>query len=880
MNARQAWQRVRAYFRKDPLDGDLDEEMAFHLELATEENMRQGMTAEEARRRALIRFGGVMQAKEQHRETRGLPWLDVLAQDLRYAFRTLRRERGFTLVVVAILALGVGANVAVFSVVSTLLLRPLPFRDSQRLVWVAGNGGLGGLSDKSYRVDAFEEFKRDSHSLEEATAFVPYYAMSQTKLVGRGEPKPVAGVWVAGNFFSMLGIQPVLGRLFAPEECVKGSRDVVLLSYSFWQRQFASDPSIVGRSIMLDSDPTTVVGVLPPSFDFGSVFAPGTKMDIFSPAILDGGMRYWGHTLAVIGRLKPGVTVAQAQAETNTFFPQMKSSHPEWATDADTTITGLKDHISGKLRRSLIALWCAVGMILLIVCVNLSNLLLSRTAARSKEFAMRRALGAGRGRLVRQLLTESAILSGAGTLLGLGLAFAVTSWLAHQGSIALPLLSSVHVDRAALLWTLAIGMFTAVLFGVAPAFRISSESLQDSLKDAGHGMSDSRRHERMRAALVISEVALSCVLLVGAGLLLRSFLRLLDVDPGFQPEHAAAISVDINDGGDAVRRGVVAQEMLRQVRALPGVEEAGMSDMLPLGRNRSWDLSAKGRTYAKGTNHDAFVYIVTPGYFGAMGMHLLKGRDISWQDKADSEHVIVINEAAARRDWPGENPIDRLAQGIGYGDTHVIGVVADVHETSMEDAANPEVFVPITQGRPDGAELVVRTKLAPDSLASSVMGTLRAMNPGQPATEFQPVQQLVDHAVSPRRFFVLLVGIFAALGLVLASLGIYGVISYSVAQRTREIGIRMALGATRARVRFDVVARALQLVLFGIGVGTLASLLVARMIASLLFGTSPDDLTTYAGMALLLGAVALLAGYLPARRASRIDPIVALRGNL
>jgi predicted permease len=877
-SVQQAWQRVRAFFHKSPLDHDLDAEMASHMEFAIEENLKRGLSPEEARRQALVRFGGMAQMKEQQREARGLPWLDVLMQDLRYTFRTLRRDRGFTLVAVLILALGIGANVVVFSVVNTILLRPLPFRDSQRLVWVSGNDGLGALSDKTYRVDAYEEFRRYSRSFEEVTAFVPFYAVSQTKLVGRGEPRPVSSVWVAGNFFPMLGIQPVLGRLFTPEECVKGGRPAVLLSYPFWQRQFAGDPSIVGKAITLGNDAVTVVGVLPESFDFGSVFAPGSKMDVFVPAIMDG-FRSWGHMLSVIGRLKPGVTLAQAQAETNTFFLPLKASHPEWDTDAATTLTGLKEYVSGRLRRSLISLWCAVGLILLIVCVNLSNLLLARTAARSKEFAMRRALGAGRGRLIRQLLTESLILSGAGAVLGLALAFAATSWLAHQGSIALPLLSSVRVDQAALVWTLTIGVSAAVLFGVAPALRMSGGNLQEWLKDSGQGMSDGRKHERMRAALVVSEVALSCVLLVGAGLLLRSFLHVLDVDPGFRPANAAAMKVDFDDGGSSARRGAVLQEMLRRVSALPGIESAGISDKLPMDRNRSWELSAKGRAYPKGTNHDAFVYVVTPGYFDAMGMRMKKGRDFNWQDRADSEHVIVINEAAARRDWPGEDPIGRIAEGIGDGDSRVIGVISDVHESGMEDAVNPEVFAAISQANPEGAELVVRSQLPVGTFAATVMSTLRSMNPGQTATEFRPIQQLVDRSLSPRRFFVLLVGAFATLGLVLASLGIYGVIAYAVTQRTREIGIRMALGATRARVQAGVMTRTLRLALLGVGLGTIASLAMGRAIASLLFGTDPADPITYAGMILLLGTVALVAGYLSARRASRIDPMVALRGN-
>jgi predicted permease len=589
------------------------------------------------------------------------------------------------------------------------------------------------------------------------------------------------------------------------------------------------------------------------------------------------GMRNWGHVLSVIGRLKPGVAVGQAQAEATLLFSQSKAQHPEWLTDAKTTITGLREYVSGKLRRSLIVLWCAVGLILLIVCVNLLNLLLARAAGRSKEFAMRSALGAGRGRLIRQLLTESLVLSGAGALLGLGFAFAIIRYLAHQGSIALPLLSSVRVDVTVLTWTLLITVATSVLFGLVPGFKMSGGNPQEALKDAGPGMSAGRKHERLRSVLVISEVALACVLLIGAGLLLRSFLRVLDVDLGFQPSRAAAIKVDYDDGGNPARRGAILQEILRRVNAIPGIESAGLSDKLPLDRNRSWDLRAKGRVYPPGINDDAFVYVVTPGYVGAMGMHLREGRDFNWQDTPTSEPVIIINQAAARRDWPGMDPIGRLAQGIGGGDTRVVGVISDVRESSVEETSSPEVFVPATQAEPDGEDLVVRTKVPPEALASSVLKTLRTLNPGQPANEFRPLQQIVDHAVSPRRFFVSLVACFAVLGLVLASLGIYGVISYSVAQRTQEIGIRMALGATPSQVLFGVIAKTLRVALIGIALGIIGSLVAAKWIASLLFGTAPTDPATFVGVILLLSAVGFIAGYIPARRATKVDPLVALR---
>jgi len=378
----------------------------------------------------------------------------------------------------------------------------------------------------------------------------------------------------------------------------EGGRPAVLLSQTFWQRQFAADPAIVGQAIALNKQPVTVVGVLPSTFDFGSVFAPGMKMDVYVPAKMNV-LRNWGNTLSLIGRLRSGVTVAQAQAEANILFPQLIAAHPDWWDGYSATITELKDHVSGKLRRSLIVLWCAVGLILLIVCVNLSNLLLARTAARSKEFAMRSALGASRSRLIRQLLTESLVLSCAGAMLGLSFAFAVTTYLAHQGSIALPLLSNVRVDGVALAWTLLVAVAAAVFFGLAPGLRISCGNLQEALKDAGHGMRAGRKHDGLRAVLVISEVALACVLVIGAGLLLHSFLRVLDVDLGFQPSRAATIKVDYNDGNDPARRGAILQEMLRRIGSIPGIESAGIADMLPLGRNRSWGFSAKGKVYGK-----------------------------------------------------------------------------------------------------------------------------------------------------------------------------------------------------------------------------------------------------------------------------------------
>ncbi len=878
---REGLQRVRSFFQKPQRDMELDAEVAAHLEFAVDENMSRGMSREEARRQALIRFGGVSQAKEQQRDARGLPWLDALLQDMRFTFRTLGRDRGFAVIAVIILGLGIGANIAVFSVVNTILLRPLPFQNPQQLVRILSKKAGGGESSMTYSVDATEAFQRQTRSFQSVSGYYAFSSPDNLKLMGDGQPIPVTGLLVAGNFFQTLGVEPSLGRLFTAEECLHNSRPVVLLSHAFWKRQYSAHPDIVGQAIDLNGTPVTVIGVLPESFDFGAVFAPGSKVDVYSP-VINQEIQDDGNTLALLGRLKPGVSLAQAQAEADLIFPTLPQNlrHPEYDRNYTARLLVLKDYVSGKLRRSLIVLWGAVGLILLIVCVNLSNLLLARGAARGKEFAMRTALGAGRGRLLRQLLTESLVLSFAGAALGLGIAFAIVAYLAQQGSIALPLLSSVRIDGAALTWTLLVAMAAAVLFGLAPGLRISSGELQEALKDSGHGTSGGKKHETLRSVLIISEIALACVLLVGAGLLLRSFLRILDVDLGFEPSRAVSISVDYHDGGDAAKRSVIWQEVLRRVKSIPGVETAGIADNLPMSRNRSFDLRAKGTNPGKGELEDTFLYVVSPGYFDAIGMRLIRGRDFRWDDNDKKVSGVIINETVARRLWPGQDPIDRIAEAAGM-EARVIGVVADVHESSVEGSPGWQMY---TSGvspnlSPDGAQLVVRTKLPPATLAADVMKTLREINPAQPATEFRPVQNLVDHAVSPRRFFVLLVSVFAVLGLILASLGIYGVISYSVTQQTQEVGIRMALGASQARVQLAVIWKTMRLALMGIATGTVASFLTAHLIASLLFGTPATDRATFLSMILLLLMVALLAGYIPARRASRINPMIALRNS-
>ena len=816
-------------------------------------------------------------------------WTDLL-QDVRYTFRTLGRDPGFAVVSTLILALAIGANIAVFSVVNTLLLRPLPFPNAHELVWIAPPPSTCGWSCATYSADAYEEFRAQSRTYQDVTGYEAFTTPDNLRLTGRGEPEPATGIEVIGNFFQVLGVQAAMGRLFTPEEA-RGTAPVALLTNAYWRRQFAADPAIVGKAIELTGTPhdtglVTVVGVLPESFDFGAVFSPGAKVDLFIPLNLDV-ERNWGNITTLLGRLKPGVTLAQALDDAKRVAPNIYQSvrFPETLGQYKGALipVPLKDYVTGKLRRSLIALWCAVGAILLIAGVNLSNLLLARAAARAKEFAVRGALGASRGRIVRQLLMESLVLSGAGAAFGLGLALMLIAWLARQGSVALPLLSTLRIDGQALGWTVFVAVFTAMIFGLLPGLRMASGNLQEALKDSGAGAGLGRKHERVRAALVVSEIALAGVLLVSAGLLLRSFIKVLDVDLGFQPDRAASISVSYDesaptDDARVAKRSAIFQQILARVSALPGVEAAGIADFLPLGPNREWDTPVpQGKIFAPGKLPDPLVYVITPGFIRAMGIRL-HGRDFTWADGPHSERVVLINESAARVYWPGEDAVGKILMRDKEED-HVVGVVDDVHEESVEGRTGSQIYYPAMQQQPDWAQLVIRTGLPPAALAASVLRTLRELNPNQPAAEFRPIRSIVDRAVSPRRFFMILVAAFAGLGLLLATLGIYGVISYSVTRQRPEIGIRMALGATTGRVQRQVLAGTLRLVFAGMALGTLGAFAVAKLIASLLFATSPWDLPTYFGMALALLIVAAISGYIPARRASSINPMEALRNN-
>ncbi len=808
------------------------------------------------------------------------PSIDSIRQDLRYTFRALRRDRAFTTFAVLIVGLGIGASSTVFSIVNNLLLRPLPFRDPGRLVWITNhNSEDSDMSGSTTQVDHFLDLRKQSQSFSDVAAYFAFYGVGDNKLTGEGEPERLSGVPVSQNFFQLLGVRPQLGRLFTAEECKFNGPKAVLLGHGLWVRRFASDPRIVGRSLRLNDEAVSVIGVLPASFDFASVFTPGSHIDLYFPFPMSAETNRWGNTLAIVGRLKPGVALQTAQAEASILSRQFTEAHPRDRNDFAAKLSFLGDHVRGHIRPALIVLACAVGVVMLIVCANLSNLLLARTATRQKEIAIRTALGAVRGRLIRQMLTESVVLSCCGAVLGILLAVGGTRAMTHLQAISIPLLENVRVDATALGFTLLAAILTGLIFGLVPALQIPSRAIHNALKDTSRGSTAARGHAWIRSTLVVSEIAFACVLLVGAGLLIRSFLQVLDVNLGFHPEMAVAVRVDPSQQYKTQAQvNAYFDDVLRRARDIRGVAAAGLTDALPLGRNRSWTARVKGHTYKDGVYPDAFVRVVSDGYIRSMGIPLIAGRDLDERDTPSTDQVVLINQTMARKLFPGENAIGQII--IPDKERRVVGIVSDVRHLALEESSGSEMYLPIRQSQDYASvDLVVRTTRPPAQLASVVRNALKPIAPNLPVSDFRLVQQLVDKAVSPRRFIVMLLGGFALFALILASLGIYGVISYSVSQRTQEIGIRMALGATAGNLQSGIILQTLGLAAIGMLLGSAASWTLARALSGLLYGVTPADPVTFLGMLMVLTAVAALAGYLPARRASRIDPMVALRAD-
>jgi predicted permease len=795
--------------------------------------------------------------------------------DCKFAFRQLLKNPGFAAVAVLTLALGIGTCTAMFSLVHAVLLRPLPFRDSDRLVWIE-NVGTGGMSERTTRVDNFLEWHAQNTSFEELAAYFAFFDYARFTLIGSGEPQRLRGVSVSKNFLGVLGVQPMLGRGFTDEECVWNGRKAAMLSHAFWRQHFAGDPKVVGHSITLNGDPTEIVGVLPPTFDFDSVFAPGTEVELLLPFPLTEETARWGNTIFAIGRLKPGTTLRQAQAEFDVISRQVAGAHPERG-GFGARMSGLETSIRGAFRQSLLMLFAAVGCVLLIACVNLSNLLLARANARRKEFAVRVALGATRWHLIRQTLTESLLLAFGGCMLGVPLAFVATAGLSRLRTFSIPLLQSTSVDATVLGFTVAMTGLAGLVCGTLPALQLARGSMQQRLNDAGARGTGGAAAALVRRGLVISEIAVACVLLVGAGLLIQSFGKLLDVNLGFQPKRAVSWRVDPTRSFNSLAEGNrYYDRLIEQVSAIPGVESVGLSDTLPLGRNRTWGAGARGVSYPPGEYPIAFPRIVDHRYLQTMQIPLRAGRYFDVRDTADSEKVIVINETLAKHLWPGREAVGQMMSR--EGGTRVIGVVGDVRHGTLEEAGGPEMYLNFRQTSDwNAVELVVRATRPAASLAPDVRTVMKAFDPNLPATEFTTLEQIVDHAVAPRKLITHLLTAFSSLALGLAAIGLYGVIAYSVSQRTREIGIRMAVGAQRGDVLRLIVGEGLKTAVLGVLLGLIVARFATRVLESLLFGVTATDPFIFATNAAILVAVALLASVIPARRAARVDPMVALR---
>jgi putative ABC transport system permease protein len=811
--------------------------------------------------------------------------MGTLLKDVRYAARVLLKSPGFTAVAVLAVALGVGANSAIFSVVNAVLLKPLAYTDPGQLVLINHNYKKIDLK-ASVSAPGYAYYRDNAKSFSDVAAFGPM----NVNLTGEGEPERLQGMTVTANLFQALGARAAEGRTFASEENQIGNNRVVVLSDAFWHRRFGGLP-VVGKKITLNGETYEVVGVMPPGFQFGREFGP-TGPDIwapitFTPQQLDPNSSLTSEYLGVVARLKPGVGVAQAQAEMNSIADDLRRQYMPGMDESNwgLLVTPLDEFVVGQIRAALWILLGAVGFVLLIACANVANLLLARAAARQKEIALRTALGASRWRVVRQLLTESVMLSLVGGGLGMLLAMWGVDLLLRLNDNRLPRASEIGLDRNVLLFTLGVSVLTGVVFGLAPAFHSSRVNLNDTLKEGGRtGRAGVSR--LVRNALVAVEMTFAVVLLVGAGLLIRSFARLQQVNPGFEPRGVLALMVSLpsNKYADGPRRAAFMRDVLERVRALPGVKSAATTTTLPMsGFNQSGSFRIENKPVAQGQDPPhGDRWMVSDDYFQTMGVPLIRGRYFDARDNADAPPVAIIDEAMARKYWPGEDPVGQRIVFEGTAQQprwrEVVGIVGHVKNQGLEGESRVQYYVPYAQSaNSPNLFLAVRAAGDPATLAPAARGAIAEVDKDMPVYRVTTMERMVADSMAQRRFSMFLFGIFAAIALTLAVVGLYGVMSYAVAQRTHEIGLRMALGAQRGDILKMIVGQGMLIIAVGLAVGLLGALALTRVMSSLLYEVSATDPLTYAGIALLLASVALLASYLPARRATKVDPMVALR---
>jgi predicted permease len=805
-------------------------------------------------------------------------------QDVRYAFRMLLKRPSFTLIVVLTLALGIGANTTIFSAIDAVLLNPLPYKDPERLmvVWET-NKQLGPeMWDRNEAaIGNFLDWRSRNQIFDQLGALID----TDMILTAIGEPQRIKGCVVTANFFQVLGIQPMLGRSFPPEAETPGSPFTVIISHELWQRQFGSDPSVINKSLTLNGHQVEVIGVMPSGFELQ--FPISAHVDMWVPMVIDvADPNYHDRTnnfLYTLGRLKPGVSQEQAQAEMKLIAGQLQQEYPETNADRGVRVVPLHKQVVGNVESYLYMLFAAVGFLLLIACANVAGLLLARVTTRHREVAIRIAVGASRWRLIRQLLTESVILSALSGVLGLLLAYGGIKLLVALTPSEVPRLHEIGLHVPVFLWTLAISVVTGVLFGLAPALQASKPDLNTALKESS-GRNPGSQRSGLRNVLVVSEVAVALLLLVGAGLMTKSFLRLQQVDPGFDATNVVSMNIALPTSKYRQQQvNNFYDQLIERVRNLPGVKSVGGINPLPLsGTNISNSVIVEGAPVVALTDRPSVgVRVVTPGYFQTMSIPLLKGRSLTEQDRDNTPSVILVNEALANRFWPNQDAVGKRisfeAEPGKQSWLEIVGIVGNVKHKALAIDVMPEVYVAYKQDPENFMSLVVRTDSDPVSMIPAIRNQVLSIDKDQPVSDIMTMEQRLAQSVASSRFVMLLLGSFSVLALGLAAVGIYGVMAYLVTQRTQEIGVRMALGAQKRDVLKLVVAKGMALAIIGTAIGLVASLALTRLMRSLLFEVAPTDWLTFVISSTVLLAVALLACYIPARRATKVDPLVALR---